>query len=499
MTTLNTTFLPLAGADSIPGINANRALAGVALNGGKISLGVLGDSIVERFWPNDNAILSLVASGGVARCTTTSAHGLWPGLKIGVRGGSDPRFNGIKTVTSTPTGSVFTYSIDPNVSGSAGASAYYTSSNRLSANNSFLSYVQMLTNFQFDILNAGVSGERTDQVLARISEITGAGVSDCLVLCGINDCTQNVSASTIKANLATIYSTLRDAGIRVHARTLVGFGASAGATTAQISVMNQVNDYIRRWDGVPGVYVADYHAALIDPSSATGLTLAANLEAANTVHPSPAGCYLMATADKNAFLDIFPRQPNRLPTNQADTFNVSGVINQAFDNPTFQGTVLATGWSSSIGACTTTDTCVARTVVADGDICGNNQSRAYVNASGVAQTANFFQAPAAARFSAGDVIVMEADVQLTGVTTAMDGLRLLLNFPVNGITYSTECGVNKILTSLTANDLRARMQTTPMIVPAGTIGTVQAFVSTRFNNNATPTLLVGRAALRKIA
>ena len=486
-------------------ISFNRAAGYQGLSGGQVPMALLGDSLVERFWANTIGISSITFSNGIATVNTATAHNMWPTLNMALRGSTQIFLNGQFSVLTVPTTTSFTVFIGNTqagltASGIATGASYMLSSNFLTANNSIFSYVQMKTNFKFNIVsNAGVSGERTDQVILRLSEVTTSGALHCYVLVGINDCTQNIPASTIIGNLNLIYQTLLAAGITVHARTLIGYGSAAGVTTAQISAMNTVNAWIRRQSNNPGIYVVDYHSFMQDPASATGLNLAANMDASNTVHPSPTGSIGCAALDATSFNAIFPVQPNTLPTNQADSVAVSGINGQGFSNPTFQGAGLATNWSSSIGGVTTVDTTVARTTGTDGDTCGNNQSRAYTNATAAAQSANLFQQPANNRFSPGDLLVMQAECSWTGLTAAIDSVRLILNMTIDGILYTATSGIEKNTQVLTTDNLKARMMTPPLRVPAGNLTVVQAFIGTRFNNNATPTLLVGRAALRNIA
>lgn len=470
----------------------------LAQNSGQRSMAILGDSLVERYWPNLVSVSSIQYATGVATVTTGAAHGLWPGLLTAIRGATPSFINGQVTVLTVPSATTFTYAIPGTASGTATGSPYLLSSNNLTHNASIFSYVQMLTNFKFNVVcNAGLSGDSTAGTIGRLGEVIASGAKDCWVLVGINDVTNNVPVSTITANLNTIYQTLLSNGIQVHARTLLGYGASAGATSAQISAMNLVNKWIRLQGNTPGIFVVDYHAAMQDPASATGLSLAANMDAAGTVHPSPAGCMACAQLDKAAFNAIFPQQPNILPENQADKYSAASVISQALDNPTFQGTTLATSWLSFLGSVTTTDSVVARTNGADGDTCGNNQQRLYVNAAGAGQTANLYQTASNSSVAAGDIVSFSLDAQLSSVTANVSGFFAYIRITTGGIDYFSYAGLRQVSQGLTTDNLRARIITPPMLVP-GTPTLVQALLSTTFGGNASPVLLAGRAGLLKL-
>lgn len=92
--------------------------------------------------------------------------------------------------------------------------------------------------------NAGVSGNRTDQMLARLTpDVIAFSPAWCMVEGGGNDVTNAVSAATIMANLASIYGTLKAAGIKVIASTVLG--STSMDTGAEQTVISTVNTWLR--------------------------------------------------------------------------------------------------------------------------------------------------------------------------------------------------------------------------------------------------------------
>lgn len=116
---------------------------------------------------------------------------------------------------------------------------------------------------RFSLLaNAGVPGDRTDQVLARVEpEVIVRGPRWATVLAGTNDIGQHVDAMTIIANLTAIYDELTAAGVGLIAITVPPMST---ADPAQIESLQAVNGWMREHVTVdwPGAVLADWSAAL---------------------------------------------------------------------------------------------------------------------------------------------------------------------------------------------------------------------------------------------
>ena len=118
----------------------------------------------------------------------------------------------------------------------------------------------------FNLLNnAGVSGERTDQILARFD----AGVKAyspkwVFILAGANDLLGSVPVSTIKDNLALIYDAIESIGAKVITATQY-----ASASFTNESDFSEMNQFIRSESESRGFYLADFEAATTDPEKAS--------------------------------------------------------------------------------------------------------------------------------------------------------------------------------------------------------------------------------------
>lgn len=143
---------------------------------------------------------------------------------------------------------------------------------------------------EWDVLNRGVNGERTDQIRARFDrDVLGARPRAVIVIAGVNDIYQGRAASLAIEHLGAMYERAAAAGIRVVAGSIVPFNT---ATADQNARMREVNDWIeRRARGDPNMAFADTRAAAADPRDPDRLS-----SSPDGLHPSPAGYRLMADA-----------------------------------------------------------------------------------------------------------------------------------------------------------------------------------------------------------
>ena len=180
------------------------------------------------------------------------------------------------------------------------------------------------------VRNAGIGGNTTTQMLARVQSDVLAYTSDWVIVCGgANDVTNDVPTATIMDNLTAILDALRADGRRVLLTTVP---PSTNVNTApRQAVIHAVNDWIRALPtSRPDVVVADVWRATVDP--ATGFPAAGN--AIDAVHPSEAGASRMGRAIAAALDGVVAPRPAPLVT-VTDPRNVIA-------NPDFASS--GTGW-----------------------------------------------------------------------------------------------------------------------------------------------------------
>lgn len=301
-------------------------------------------------------------------------------------------------------------------------------------------WLNALLDQRFTLLfNAGVSGDTTAMLLARITtDVLAYAPKYCQVQIGINDLNNGVSVATIKTNLATIYGILYDAGIITIATTIApvatGFLGDAGSDNIPV-----INDWMRDYVMTNrGMILWDTYAGMVDPASAHGYSLSSAVLSAQA-HQSTYGAYLGAMSGLATFQSIIPPVTGRV-SSMNNSYGTNTASKQLLDNPTFQGS----GGTNTPGAGTITGTIAANWEI--------------ISASGVAITASVAAAPVGnaqvlvcsatsggpfgitlrnatsvhARVTAGDIVHASCEIDVSAVTGAGFTLCPYLNIIQNG-------------------------------------------------------------------
>jgi lysophospholipase L1-like esterase len=143
---------------------------------------------------------------------------------------------------------------------------------------------------EWEVMNRGVNGERSDQIRARFArDVLSAAPAAVIIIAGVNDIYQGRAADDVIAQLRAMYDAASRAGIRVLAGTIVPFNT---ATPDQNARMREVNLWIQRHSG------SDGNAAFVDTRRAVAhpnnLDLLA--DSPDELHPSPDGYQRMGQA-----------------------------------------------------------------------------------------------------------------------------------------------------------------------------------------------------------
>jgi lysophospholipase L1-like esterase len=152
------------------------------------------------------------------------------------------------------------------------------------------SYWLMKAHPEWDVLNRGVNGERSDQIAARFTrDVVEARPTVAVIVAGVNDIYQGRSADDVTRQLLRMYELAAREGIRVVAGTIIPYNT---ATSEQNSKMHAVNAWIRRQAVDDGnVEFVDTRAAVSAPGHPDLL-----VSSPDQLHPSPEGYRLMAAA-----------------------------------------------------------------------------------------------------------------------------------------------------------------------------------------------------------
>jgi acyl-CoA thioesterase I len=143
---------------------------------------------------------------------------------------------------------------------------------------------------EWDVLNRGVNGERSDQIRARFDrDVLAASPRVVVIIGGVNDVYQGRPASHVIAELRAMYQQARAAGIPVVAGSIVPYNT---ATADQNSRVCEVNSWIRNSaTREHGVIFVDTRAAVAAPDAPDRLA-----ESPDDLHPSAGGYRRMAEA-----------------------------------------------------------------------------------------------------------------------------------------------------------------------------------------------------------
>jgi lysophospholipase L1-like esterase len=151
-------------------------------------------------------------------------------------------------------------------------------------------YWLMNTHQDWEVLNRGVNGERSDQIHRRFErDVADANAPVVVIIAGVNDLYQGRSAASVQRELEAMYDRARAASIVVVAGTIVPFNT---ATADQNARMHAVNGWIRAYaDRHQDVVFCDTRAAVAAPGQPDRL-----VSSPDDLHPSPDGYRLMALA-----------------------------------------------------------------------------------------------------------------------------------------------------------------------------------------------------------
>ena len=143
---------------------------------------------------------------------------------------------------------------------------------------------------EWDVLNRGVNGERSDEIARRFDrDVRAVAPRVVVIIAGVNDLYQGRSADEVTASLRLMYDGAREARVRVLAGTIVPYDT---ATPEQNRTMRIVNYWI--WQEAardPAVTVVDTRRAVAAPDNQDRL-----ISSLDSLHPSVDGYRRMAVA-----------------------------------------------------------------------------------------------------------------------------------------------------------------------------------------------------------
>jgi acyl-CoA thioesterase I len=155
---------------------------------------------------------------------------------------------------------------------------------------------------EWQVLNRGVNGERTDEIRARFArDAAQAKPAVVVIIAGVNDVYQGRSAESAERELQAMYDAARAARMVVVAGSIIPFNS---ATPDQNARMHAVNEWIRAYAAshAGSVVFCDTRAAVAAPGKPDQL-----VSSPDDLHPSPDGYKRMALALEPAIKQALAR------------------------------------------------------------------------------------------------------------------------------------------------------------------------------------------------
>jgi lysophospholipase L1-like esterase len=116
---------------------------------------------------------------------------------------------------------------------------------------------------EWKVLNRGINGERSDEILRRFGrDVISERPEYVIVLAGVNDIYQGRPAGTVTSNLALMYRSASLSGVRVVASTILPYNSM---TRRQASAVREVNGWVRDTAGSGRLIFCDTNALVRDP------------------------------------------------------------------------------------------------------------------------------------------------------------------------------------------------------------------------------------------
>ncbi|HXV28400.1 MAG TPA: GDSL-type esterase/lipase family protein [bacterium] len=130
-------------------------------------------------------------------------------------------------------------------------------------------YWMMKRRPEWKVINQGINGQRSDQILNRFdTDVLPYKPDVVIVLAGVNDLYQGYSAERVKKNLEAIYARAREAKIGVLACTILPYNAMNSTVKAR---MLEVNEWIKNYSDEQGFGFCDTYRVVEDPNRPSNL------------------------------------------------------------------------------------------------------------------------------------------------------------------------------------------------------------------------------------
>ncbi len=147
----------------------------------------------------------------------------------------------------------------------------------------------MKAHADWTVLNRGINGQRSDEILARFQRDVLEDRSNCvIILAGVNDVYQGIPLESIESNLQAMYRTALAADLAVVAATVLPYNT---ALVSEAKAIRDLNNWIRGMANRLQVLFSDTNLAVRDPNDPDRLR-----SSPDGLHPDVSGYRRMGEA-----------------------------------------------------------------------------------------------------------------------------------------------------------------------------------------------------------
>ncbi len=143
-------------------------------------------------------------------------------------------------------------------------------------------YWMMRSHPEWTVLNRGINGQRTDEILTRFARhVLEESPDYVIVLAGVNDVYQGRSQEIVKKNLASMYELARSNRVKVVAATILPYNY---ASEKESEAIREINLWIEETAKKLGILFCDTNAAVADARDPSKLS-----SSPDGLHPDVSG------------------------------------------------------------------------------------------------------------------------------------------------------------------------------------------------------------------
>lgn len=150
-------------------------------------------------------------------------------------------------------------------------------------------YWMMKAHSEWNVLNRGINGQRSDEILSRFQrDVVQEAPHYVIILAGVNDVYQGVSLESIKLNLLAMYEQAIKSKILPVAASVLPYNA---ASLSESNAIRELNHWINNTADRLGILFCDTNLAVADTSNPDRLR-----SSTDDLHPDVSGYKLMGEA-----------------------------------------------------------------------------------------------------------------------------------------------------------------------------------------------------------